>query len=208
MGERGISFSGPMVSALLAGAKTQTRRVVKEKNVASALRDGRASKCCPFHVGDRLWVREAYCLPARFDGLAPNQVGEQFVVAGSRQPQAPVRYEADGATRHWSLDEIPGKPRAGMFMPRWVSRIMLAVVDVRVERLDACGVADAIAEGIETAGESAWRKYGVDAGATNDPLESYRSLWAQINGAGSWESNPLVWVVEFRTETNCSTSPD
>jgi hypothetical protein len=57
-------------------------------------------------------------------------------------------------------------------------------VSVRVERLQAISEQDAIAEGVER-------------GAGN-PVDSYRALWERINGAGSWDANPLIWVVEFR----------
>jgi hypothetical protein len=33
---------------------------------------------------------------------------------------------------------------------------------------------------------------------SGDSLASiYARLWESIHGAGSWDSNPLVWVVEF-----------
>lgn len=203
MAERGISFSAPMVRALMAGTKTQTRRVVKQKNVASALRDGTASKCCPFHVGDRLWVREAYRLPESVDALSPSQA----LVSFSAGKGVPVCYEADGATRDWAAagaGALPGKRRAGMFMPRLASRILLEVIDVRVERLDACSAEDAVAEGIERVMDAMdaprWRVYGT-TNTTADPRQSYRRLWEQINGVGSWGADPLVWVVVFRLVT-------
>jgi len=47
-----------------------------------------------------------------------------------------------------------------------------------------------------------WRRYCDDEVVGVPPcdtaLDSYRSLWQQINGPDSWESNPWVWVVEFK----------
>jgi hypothetical protein len=198
MTERGISFSAPMVRALLAGTKTQTRRIVKEKNVPAALRDGTASTCCPFHLGDRLWVREAYRLPAAVDALSPTEAGARLMADGHASP--PVYFDADDTRRDWPAHApalVPGKRRMGMFMPRWGSRLLLEITEVRVEQLDACSDGDARAEGIERL-DGGWRLYGAKAGATPDARTSYRSLWEHINGAGSWDANPLVWVIAFQ----------
>ncbi|MFS8978245.1 hypothetical protein PO002_27680 [Cupriavidus necator] len=67
-----------------------------------------------------------------------------------------------------------------------------------LETLD-CSEADAIAEGIERrpSADGDWAHYA-DTGLSTDARGSYRSLWEQINGRGSWIANPWVWLVEFR----------
>jgi hypothetical protein len=69
-------------------------------------------------------------------------------------------------------------------MPRVASRILLRVVDVRLERLQDISAGDAVAEGILPT-------------TVHDPVLAYRGVWESINGEGSWDANPLVWVVEF-----------
>jgi hypothetical protein len=75
-------------------------------------------------------------------------------------------------------------------MPRWASRITLEVESVRVERLNDCSAEDALAEGVSDRDP--------DTGAWQNPKEQYADLWESINGPGSWEANPWVWVVTFR----------
>lgn len=198
MTERPILFSAPMVRALLAGRKTQTRRVVRHPHVAEIEawhfngvswrfgvygEGGGAADLggmrCPYGVeGDRLWVRETWA-----------KAGE----AGDA-----VEYRAD------NHDPRAARWRPSIHMPRWASRLTLAVTGVRVERLQDISESDAIAEGIEehrgvkAAGvSSAWRDYGNVGRWCPDSVESYRSLWESINGRGSWAANPWVWVVEF-----------
>lgn len=199
MKERGILFSAPMVRALLAGTKTQTRRVLKEQPQRGGwpwppMTDtDRAAVLvhCPYGApGDRLWVREAFRFPSSLDKLSPTAIGDKALDAGYNAPWCPTLYEADGArTSTWSAhtpptDTVPGRLRAGMHMPRWASRIALEVVSVRVERLHHISDADSIAEGA--------------AGHPDGPWHAYRSLWSLISGAGSWDANPWVWAVEFR----------
>jgi hypothetical protein len=227
MTERPILFSAPMVRALLNGSKTQTRRVCEPAATLSAVvavqdprergqrppyytpgwfgdEDGEVQFFSPYgKPGDRLWVREAYRLTAPFDQDSPARVGERCTDAGYRKPWAPIHYEADGARDNWEhvgtppypeCSPVAGKLRPGMFMCRWMSRIDLEVTGVRVERLDGISAADAIAEGINPHPDHHDRPRNSLYG----PIRTYRDLWEQINGAGSWAANPWVWVVEFR----------
>ena len=221
MKERPILFSAPMVRALLAGTKTQTRRVLKvepppcAERVIRPFRDerlqwaatdphdmeqgqlvlGEAPRCPYGQPGDRLWVREAWRTDAAFDALPPRDLSSTRTAIG---------YEAGGTLLRLAQ---PGKLRPGMFMPRWASRITLEVIGVRIERLQDISEADAIAEGVhadprcrqddDTAG---FHRIGpVRDGSF--PIARYGALWESLNGPGSWKSNPWVWVVEFRRLT-------
>lgn len=121
MKERPILFSGPMVKAILAGNKTQTRRVIQCPERFSNIRDcGFAS---PYGVpGDRLWVRETW----RADDFMPEE----------------TIYRTDGPAE--AADCVPWRP--SIFMPRRRSRITLEVTDVRVERLQEISGGDIAAE--------------------------------------------------------------
>lgn len=208
MRERPILFSGPIVRAILAGQKTQTRRVAKEfagrDDLDAILRRFPNQNGCPYgQPGDRLWVRE------NFDFLP---------AGGHDDPQAcEIVYWADGSSEPRSAppDYNPmiysyPKVRPSIHMPRWASRILLEIVSVRVERLQDISDADAQAEGVEghyVEDGWYWRNYLLsDADAAVSPMltsveDSFRSLWEYINGAGAWDTNPWVWAVEFRRIT-------
>ena len=186
MKERPILFSGAMVRALLAGTKTQTRRVVKQKHLPwlenSVLNflDGKWNqRPLPYgQPGDRLWVRETFrgCRAYEVQGYAPKDWGNK-----------PIWFEADGTPpgrpEQWAL-----RSRPSIHMPRWASRITLEVTGVRVERLHGITRGDAMAEGCPFP----------NMAQGPDPRDWYAELWGAINGPGNWDANPWVWVVEFR----------
>lgn len=203
MKERPILFSAPMVSALLDGSKTQTRRIAKfpEGTTAAewvvnkqAVPDGiytgwvidtpaplSLPRKCPYgQPGDQLWVREAWRTYASLDGIRPREIA----------PGAGIQYEALGTNLPGDKGDYllgMGKYRPSMFMPRLASRITLEVVDVRVERLQDISEADAEAEGWTGPILGRYTAY-----------HWYLELWESINGKGSWDANPWVWVIEFR----------
>lgn len=189
-----ILFSAPMVRANLAGTKTQTRRAWRDQPPAG-VRIGYVPNetRTPYgHAGDRLWQREAFSGLHEYRDLPPSEwpVG------------SPIWYWADGdpPDGDWT------KPKPSMFMPRWACRQLLLVKQIRVERLQDISEEDAIAEGIELRPGPEpypmWRVYGDRGMRTSCPVASYESLWESINGPGSCDANPWVWVVEFkRVET-------
>ena len=220
MKERGILFSDAMVRAILAGKKTQTRRAMRTNHVgyhSFAMWDGavgrRAMMRClndpgiatgsrelrsvfcennPYGVpGDRLWVRECWNAPPGSD--SPGEVAYRA-----------DQHHDDSAT--W---------RPSLLMPRWASRIALEVTGVRVERAQAISDADVAAEGVDAEAVEALLKaalkkrraetWPVVSDALHDdwiggmrPADRWRAAWCLINGRESWESNPFVWVIEFK----------
>jgi hypothetical protein len=213
--ERPIPFSGAMVRALLNDTKTQTRRVYKPRKhpdmgcqmaAHELVREPQhvIDRACPYgQPGDRLWVREA-TLKVEEHGW----VGPVYVESDAGRNALEWGYgESDDPD---FIEPYELKTRPPMFMPRAAARLLLEIVSVRVERLQAISEADAIAEGIEGCGVvingrsqgTTWRDYGSRCEDPcewfSSPLDSYRSLWASINGAGSWDANPWVWVVEFK----------
>lgn len=192
--ERGILFSGPMVAALLAGTKTQTRRALPGPSPAD---DDAIRK--RFGVpGDRLWVRERFVAFGRWQVRFAVRKGRDEWFFTDLTLESGLSWRFDGADpgARRDADAAPTwHPRPALFMPRAASRILLEVTEVRVERLQAIGAEDAIAEGIVRVGDG----FELGPGATtSDPVLAYRAVWERINGAGSWDEDPWVAVVGFR----------
>lgn len=205
MRDRPILFSALMVRAILAGTKTQTRRVLKPQPFWVNLGDGQPNPMppCPYGApGDRLWVKETWRSTQSLDALSPSDIGKGAVNAGYSKPWAPVEYVADGRRLNWedSFGPDAGKTRVSIHMPRWASRITLEVTGVRVERLCDISEEDAEAEGaahrLAPGGDLAGAFDGCETPITYSA--HFRDLWESINGAGSWAANPWVWVVTFK----------
>ena len=191
MKEKPILFSGPMIRAILANTKTQTRRIFKPDRMTwdangryttHAMRGGELSTTgsgpfkpsswlhyCPYgQPGDRLWVRESFA-------RVPTACGsEDIVFAADYQ---------DGSDRAAGVRYTPS-----IHMPRAVSRITLEITGVRVERLQDISRGDAMAEGCPFP----------NMAQGPDPRDWYAELWGAINGPDSWAENPWAWVVEFK----------
>ena len=182
--ERPIIFSGDMVTAILAGRKTMTRRIVKPQPPDGgrvALRssgwvyvdcngDALGPAYCPY-AAPRLWVREAWRVN-----------GNEHDYANATRDN--VFYRAD---EPWNTN-AGWKP--SIHMPRWASRITLQITDVRVERVQDITDDDALAEGVDRTNSS------IPGYAT----QRFQKLWDSINAARGypWAANPVVWVIEFR----------
>jgi hypothetical protein len=190
---RPILFSPEMSRAVREGRKTMTRRIVKDEGPflnedTYQWSDFPWIGACPYgKVGDILWGRERF-------------VKVPFTCGGEKgyRINFPDRCTAE------VLQRLPLRP--SIHMPRSAARIWLRITNVRVERVCSVSEMDALAEGIEEDVEAV--RQGIERAKYRDyadqnlpfflpPVESFRSLWESINGPGSWDRNPWVWVIEY-----------
>ncbi|EPG4778512.1 hypothetical protein OQB83_001225 [Klebsiella pneumoniae] len=219
MKERGMIFNGEMVRAILDGRKTQTRRIMKvqpenselglrrvveskngiddgkyfwSQSDATGLKSRSKPFACPFGtVGDRIWVREAFRVHSR-----ATDVATLVYKASERNSWTEQTHRVPVAV--FNKPATPEKWTPSLHMPRWASRILLEITDVRVERLNSISQEDAKAEGMELTG---WRPTYSDpdsGGEVWTPYDNFAQLWESIYGEESWKANPWVWVIEFK----------
>lgn len=183
-----ILFSTEMVQAILAGRKTQTRRIIKikttpfienlsEESMKKHLESPGAREIYGgYNAGDILWVRETSVFLHNQWIYKAENLSEMKLFSG------------------W-------KP--SIFMPKEAARIFLKVTNVRVERLQDISEVDAIAEGViqhSDYGSTGYIHYGrrEEALTDIDAVWSFQTLWDSINAKKHpWESNPWVWVYDF-----------
>ena len=130
-----------------------------------------------WRVGDHLWVKEPWHTLPEWDALRPIA----FPVPAdrlTRERDRFISYDADDAPR------LLGKPRHALYMPKWASRILLEIVGVRAERLQAISEEDAIGEGIALHPDF-------------PPVIGFQHRWERHHGRGSWAKNPWVWRIQF-----------
>ncbi len=189
MKEHPILFNGEMVRAILEGRKTQTRRVIKKRVHGGIMHYdqnrsaepywwddcGVVHKCPYGKPGDRLWVRETHIIATPTD---PPSDKKDVWYRATPPAFLPVK-------------SYPWRP--SIHMPRWASRILLEVTDVRVERVQEITGKDARLEGA--------KRYSNNRLSNEQRYrEGFAQLWERINakrGFG-WDKNPWVWVVEFK----------
>ncbi|MEH8898669.1 hypothetical protein RAG14_18370 [Klebsiella pneumoniae] len=181
MKERGMIFNGEMTQAILDGRKTQTRRPVKfpvhDKNLgcelagnelAGELSAGNYLNSAFGKPGDRIWVRETW---NKYGGLLTYRADHDWI--------GDMRKEKV-CTAKW----VPS-----IHMPRWASRILLEITNVRVERLQSITLGDICKE----VGCGLY-----DFRPATHGFQVWEELWKSIYGAESWNANPWVWVIEFK----------
>ncbi|HEB4946951.1 TPA: hypothetical protein R0J13_002077 [Klebsiella quasipneumoniae] len=173
---------------------------------------------CPFGaVGDSIWVRETWAILGNEDGCCIDWE-EKLCKADERSAARIYRASCEQRPGNYGLWSIPddadwkphtkdyqyeGAWRPSIHMPRWASRILLEITDVRVERLNAISEEDAEAEGIDM--EALYDSQDcydciADHNMTGRPTVTgaFKYLWESIYGEESWKANGWVWVISFK----------
>ena len=215
---KGICFIEPLTIATIKGTKVQIRRLVTPQptysesvgviwkdrcygiglhnNPKEAYKNFADSAKAPFNVGDKLYIKEPY----RF---APDV---DFPIYKYDYPSG--RYSYPGCDR----DDRPVKWKNKLFMPASSARYFIEITAKRFERLQDISDADCIKEGIaEVTKDGETFKfglpdkdglpYGIGWAWTEwckTPREAYAKLIDQTCGKGTWESNPYVWVYDYK----------
>jgi hypothetical protein len=219
--EHPIIFNEWSINRILAGEKTQTRRVIDfskfdplgemdmrpGKFEFEGLEDGRSANFCgpngvavvhcPYgQPGDVLWVREGFQFPEFEDDVSPRDLVDYWVDQAGAPP--PVKYSTGETKRAWNGHDW-GRKRSSIHMPRELCRIRLRVEDVRVERVQGMSPEDAYAEGVKAQTPSSEPRTAIQAQQMQDEamIDAFREKWNSIHGDGAWERNEWVWVVEF-----------
>lgn len=227
--ENPLFLNPPMVRAVLDGRKSQTRRVMKPQpevrpgsggkhwwpamacqamltieDFALPGHEGMAAGACP-HGGrqDRMWVREAMEIDERS--------GAKVALSRYSADGAPVILSGcedkafNGTIAHWSYTR---RTRPSIHMPRWACRLVLEIVDVRIERLHDITEVDAVAEGVGLVTDRmpSVAAYGMyyfqmpdgKMHYSDSAVDLFKRFWMMMDGAESWDANPWVWALEFK----------
>lgn len=221
MKEIPILFSTPMVQAILAGNKTQTRRIVKPQPVDSYFQSlvhhasGRFTfvkngnynptqndvlevKCPYGQSGDIIWVRENYKIYINSGGkqiyFAFEETDHLFPFYYKQLTLNTLKKIMARDLRH---DEWHSSPSIHMYKES--ARIWLQIESIRVERLRDISEEDSSAEGVLKLEDGRYKNYlnGTSCQCETAKL-GFTTLWCNINGTDSWNSNPWVWAITFK----------
>lgn len=218
---RPILFNTEMVTAVLEGRKTATRRLIKfpknnftgevpradnikvykntlfEKKI-SFLEEPHYSFDVrpPCRLGDILYVRETWGI----SNLDSDDNTAYIVYKASKNEKnegcRAVKFSDNKFEQLYdSMAENSPDWRPSIHMPKEVARIWLKVTDVRVERLQDITHIDIIMEGFVP-------EY-LDAHSGEKTRDDFVKLWdstvpkKKLSICG-WKANPWVWVIEFK----------
>lgn len=164
-----------LTQAVLAGAKTMTRRVLRDNVPLGNWEE--TAKYLPYKVGEVIAVAQSYNDIDLHDIIGYKDYGQNMY--------EPIyaEHSAGWNNKMFVKSEI---------MPRHIK-----ITDVKVERLRDISDEDILKEGIFKLTDKYFLPNGVDKAFTS-AREAFASLIDKVSGKGTWESNP--WVVAYSFE--------
>lgn len=186
---KGICFIEPLFHKVVKGEKTQTRRVATHQHFSyselSNVKQGvYIYPAIPkYNVGEIVYLKEPY----------------SYLSLNNQEPVEIYKYGED----YSDIEEVaPIKWKNKLFMPESVARCFIKITGVKAERLQDISDEDCSKEGIECfTKDNRVFKFGLDGWEWSDmprsPKDAYASLIDKINGKGTWDKNPWVWVYDF-----------
>ena len=198
----GIGMTERNVPKVMSGAKTQTRRIIRdcyqymphgwsEDGTSYGFRAYSSEevefwKKSKHQIGDRLYVKEA---------LQKAECPPDHPFARYKSDSMPV--QPKGLNRPWKRDDgTPWKNKVipARYMPRSAARTFIEITDVRCDRIQNISVEDCWDEGCELTEAEA------NAGCT--VKAKFQSLWNDTNGQGAWERNDWTFAYTFKLIEN------
>lgn len=211
-----ILFNTQMVNAILAGNKTCTRRIIKDisclPNKYEFLgfcnydKDGYCARFrfkhffgdlpwltkvkVPYKEDDVLYVRETWGISNPLGDYAKGNMTAEYIYKAGYAKGERVSI---GRTDEKNL----GKWRPSIHMPKAAARLFLKVTSVKIERLQDITEDGVKAEGIKP-------RFDVkDKFSKEIAIQRFRELWdSTVNKKDmdmyGFDSNPWVWVIEFK----------
>ncbi|MGO2504793.1 MAG: hypothetical protein ACTH7L_01620 [Psychrobacter alimentarius] len=213
--ERPIALTAQEVNAVLAGDKTRHRVPIKMRYGSPDFLGSRdcnksdpslwgwdnfedsetrvlPNEPCPFGVvGDRLWVQEFHARREFNDPL----IGTHYYADGPLTLD--LRHDAGLLIKY-----------AAENMPRWASRLLLEITDIRIERLNDISEQDAIAQGIKHIHADPKDRVGPNHFTKSNgwyhcsrptAAEVFKEMYKVSDDYEKYGENPWVWVIEFKT---------
>lgn len=155
-------------------------------------------KCPIGQIGDHLWVRETWSGVNLYGEIALAYKADCEVIRvveneSFQDDDGLINYDDPRLEKHsfavWADDLLDGKEgcwKPPIQMPRWASRILLEITNLRIERLNEISEADCVKEGVGSAFLRDCKK------------PKFIEQWVQMHGPDTWSKNPWVWVIDFR----------
>lgn len=204
---KGICFIEPLFHKVVKGQKTQTRRIIvsrtghfqvaSKNGIVTEIWQTDANEWCgenlvpvkpKYNVGEIVYLKEPY----------------SYLSLNNQEPVEIYKYGED----YSDIEEVaPIKWKNKLFMPESVARCFIKITGVKAERLQDISDEDCSKEGIECfTKDNRVFKFGLDGWEWSDmprsPKDAYASLIDKINGKGTWDKNPWVWVCDFELTNN------